>query len=147
MLMADGYEVRPAINGELALRSAFADPPEIVLLDIQMPGMDGYEVCRRLKAEPETRDIPVLFLSAYSEWDEKLKGFSLGAVDYLTKPCQRAELLARVGTHIALARCRKDLEAERASLETRVRERTLALEERSRELESALAALSHRERE
>jgi diguanylate cyclase (GGDEF)-like protein/PAS domain S-box-containing protein len=127
LLRAEGYEVRSAINGALALRSALANPPELVLLDIQMPEMDGYEVCRRLKENPATRDVPILFLSSFSETEDKLKGFALGAVDYLTKPYQREELLARVSTHLELFRMRFHLED--------------VLQERTRELAEALQDL------
>ncbi len=110
LLRAEGYRVRAAISGELALGAAKANPPELVLLDIRMPGMDGFEVCRRLKADPVTRDVPVVFLSAASEMKDKLQGFAAGAVDFVTKPFQRDELLARVRTHVELHRLRHQLE-------------------------------------
>lgn len=110
LLKDEGYEVRSAISGELALRAAAMSLPELVLLDIRMPGMDGYEVCRRLKAEPATHDVPVIFLSAASETGDKVQGFEVGAVDYVTKPYQREELLARVRTHLELHRLRNHLE-------------------------------------
>ena len=110
LLKAEDYEVRSAISGELALHSAAGDPPELILLDIRMPEMDGYEVCRRLKALPATRDVPVIFVSAASETDEKVFGFKVGAVDYVTKPYQRDELLARVTTHLELHHLRHHLE-------------------------------------
>lgn len=110
LLKAEGYEVRSALNGELALNAAVSNPPELVLLDIRMPVMDGLEVCRRLKADPNTREVPVIFVSAASEVSEKLLGFEVGAVDYVTKPYQRDELLARVRTHLELYRLRHRLE-------------------------------------
>jgi putative two-component system response regulator len=110
ILKAEGYEVRSAISGELALHAATSNPPELVLLDIRMPGMDGYEVCRRLKAQPATSHVPVIFVSAVSETDEKVQGFKLGAVDFVTTPYQRDELLARVRTHLELNRLRNHLE-------------------------------------
>jgi putative two-component system response regulator len=110
ILKEEGYEVRSAISGELALRAAAASPPDLVLLDIRMPGMDGYEVCRQLKANPATRDVPVIFVSAVSETDEKVLGFGVGAVDFVTKPYQRDELMARVRTHLELNRLRHHLE-------------------------------------
>ncbi|MFA6971740.1 MAG: EAL domain-containing protein [Gallionella sp.] len=131
LLKAEGYAVRAAINGELALRAARTYPPELVLLDIRMPGMDGYEVCRRLKAEPATRNVPVIFLSAASETGDKLQGFKAGAVDYVTKPFQRDELLARVHTHLELIRLRHHLEA-------RVAARTIELSESFEALNSIL---------
>jgi PAS domain S-box-containing protein len=124
-LKAGGYRVRSAINGQLALRAAAKAPPELVLLDINMPGMNGFEVCQRLKTQPETRDTPIIFISALSETVEKVKGFELGAVDYVTKPYQREELLARVCTHLELYRLRHHLESivELRTAELRASER------------------------
>jgi len=118
LLRAEGYEVRSAIDGELALESAIDNPPDLVLLDIMMPGIDGFEVCRRLKAHPVTRQVPVIFVSTLSDTEEKVQGFQLGAVDYVSKPYQREELLARVRTHLEIERLRNRLEdavAERSS--------------------------------
>lgn len=131
LLKAEGYDVRAAISGELALHAAVSDPPELVLLDIRMPGLDGFEVCRRLKADAATREVPVIFVSAASETEEKVKGFGLGAVDYVTKPYQRDELLARVHTHLELHRLRHHLEEM-------VDERTRELEESQQKLKSSL---------
>ncbi len=86
LLKEEGYEVRSAISGELALDAAASEPPDLILLDIRMPGMDGFEVCRQLKAQPATQDVPVIFVSAVLETDDKVLGFNLGAVDYVTKP-------------------------------------------------------------
>jgi diguanylate cyclase (GGDEF)-like protein/PAS domain S-box-containing protein len=130
ILKAEGYEVRSAINGELALRAAIANPPDLVLLDIRMPAMDGYEVCRRLKAQSVTRDVPVIFVSAVSETDEKVQGFGIGAVDFVTKPYQRDELMARVHTHLELNRLRHHLE-------DLVDERTVALRANAEQLRSS----------
>jgi response regulator RpfG family c-di-GMP phosphodiesterase len=110
LLKAERYEVRSAINGEIALSSAIANLPDLILLDIRMPGLDGFEVCRRLKAAPETRDVPVIFLSAATETADKVRGFEMGAVDYVGKPYQRDELLARVRTHLELSSLRHHLE-------------------------------------
>ncbi len=132
LLKGEGYEVRSAISGELALRAAKNDPPELVLLDICMPEMDGFEVCRRLKAQSETRDVPVIFVSALSDTAEKVQGFNLGAVDFVTKPYQRDELLARVRTHLELNRLR-------GRLEELVVARTLAY----RQAEERLTFLAH----
>lgn len=110
ILKAEGYEVRSAISGELALHAATAQPPELVLLDVSMPGLNGFEVCQRMKEQEQTRDVPVIFVSSMSDTQEKLKGFELGAVDYVTKPFQREELLARVHTHLELNRLRHRLE-------------------------------------
>ena len=97
-----GYEVRAVTSGAQALLAAAADPPDLLLLDITMPDMDGYEVCRRLKAQPASRDVPVIFLTALNETADKVKGFDIGGVDYVTKPFQVEEVLARVQTHVAL---------------------------------------------
>jgi putative nucleotidyltransferase with HDIG domain len=102
ILAAEGYLVRSAINGELALHAAISQPPKLVLLDVNMPGMDGFEVCRRLKQEPRLHDVPIIFVSALTDMPDKLKGFEIGGVDYVTKPFQRDELLARVHTHLQL---------------------------------------------
>ncbi|MFA6203002.1 MAG: HD domain-containing phosphohydrolase [Gallionella sp.] len=131
ILKDEGYEVRAAISGELALRAAILNPPELVLLDIRMPEMDGFEVCRRLKASPATQDVPVIFVSAASETEEKVRGFELGAVDFVTKPYQRDELLARVRTHLELNRLRHHLE-------DLVDERTVELRESERKLRASL---------
>ena len=102
LLNEQGYHVRPAPSGSLALKSAQRQPPDLILLDIMMPGMDGYEVCRQLKADDRTKEIPVIFLSALSETLNKTRAFSAGAVDYITKPFQAEEVLARVKTHLTL---------------------------------------------
>lgn len=131
ILKAEGYEVRSAISGELALHAATSNPPDLVLLDIRMPEMDGYEVCRRLKAQPATRDVPVIFVSAVMETSEKVKGFEIGAVDFVTKPYQRDELLARVRTHLELNRLRNHLE-------DLVDERTAELRDSEKKLRTSL---------
>lgn len=131
ILKEEGYEVRSAISGELALHAAANNPPDLVLLDIRMPGMDGYEVCRRLKADPATRDVPVIFVSAVTETDEKVQGFALGAVDFVTKPYQYEELIARLRTHLELHRLRHHLE-------DLVLERTAELRESQNNLKSSL---------
>jgi putative nucleotidyltransferase with HDIG domain len=111
LLREEGYAVRSAIDGQLALQSAINNPPELILLDVRMPGMDGFEVCRRLKAEPATRQVPVIFVSSLTETNEKVEGFELGAVDFVTKPYQREELLVRVRTHLEMTRLRNELES------------------------------------
>lgn len=121
ILQEEGYKVRPALNGELALKAISAKPPDLVLLDIRMPGIDGYETCRRLKAQPETAEIPVIFISALNDSEDKLAAFSVGAVDYVSKPFQAAEVLARVRTHVQLRRIQQ-------RLEDLVTERTAALQ-------------------
>jgi len=122
-----GYAVRQAPNGGLALLTVAASPPELILLDVNMPDMSGYEVCRRLKEDPATRDIPVIFLSALHDPVEKVAGLTLGAVDYICKPFVADEVLARVRSHMSLARMTRQLQFERQTLEDRVRERTADL--------------------
>ena len=114
-LEAAGYRTVAASGGEAALAQAAAAAPDLILLDVTMPGIDGYETCRRLKADDATRSIPVIFLTALRESFEKVQAFELGAVDYVTKPFETEELLARVGTHIAL---RREIEAHRRSKAT-----------------------------
>jgi diguanylate cyclase len=103
VLTEAGYVVREAPNGELALWTASRRPPSLVLLDIRMPGMNGFDVCRCLKDDPATANIPVIFLSALSDREDKAEGFAVGAVDYITKPFSESEVLARVRTHLRLA--------------------------------------------
>ncbi|HYQ60709.1 MAG TPA: response regulator [Desulfatiglandales bacterium] len=133
--LKDQYAIVAAINGEKALKMALADPqPELILLDIMMPGMDGFEVCRRLKADKATQHIPVIFLSALDDTSNKVKGFSVGAVDYISKPFQPEEVHVRVNTHLTmsllkqdLAEKNKELQVYSVHLEERVRERTAEL--------------------
>ncbi len=120
ILTAEGYDVRPADTGELALASVSAKPPELILLDIRMPGQDGFEICHRLKARPETRDIPLMFISSAHEVEERVEGLRLGAVDFVSKPFRSEELLARVRTHLEVGRLR-------TRLATLVAERTAEL--------------------
>ena len=128
-LLGDQYKNKVATNGNKALQIAFADPhPDLILLDIMMPDMDGYEVCRRLKENPATESIPVIFLTAKSQDEDETKGFELGAVDYITKPITPAILMARVQTHIALKQARNSLEEQNDILEDQVKERTKQLE-------------------
>jgi len=144
MLQPEGYTVRPANSGKLALASIAAQPPDLILLDIRMPGMDGFEVCRRLKSDEATCHIPVIFQSAATELADRLEGLRLGAVDYISKPFQREELLARVKTHLELSLLRGNLEVavkERtAQLESEIVERRRA-EERLKDNEARYRAL------
>ena len=109
MLVEQGYKVRLSPNGKLALMNAQAAPPDLILLDIKMPGMNGYEVCEQLKADPRTRDIPVIFISALDQTEDKVKAFTFGGVDYVTKPFQVEEVLARVETHLRLSELQRQL--------------------------------------
>jgi len=102
ILKDSGYKVRPATSGKLALQAIEAKKPDLILLDIKMPEMNGYEVCTILKANPNTKDIPVLFISALSDLNDKLKAFQVGGLDYISKPFQFEEVKARVSTHLQL---------------------------------------------
>lgn len=117
VLTEAGYRVRPASDGELALRSAQVKAPALILLDIKMPGMDGFEVCKRLKTNEATREIPVIFASSLTDTADKVKGFVLGAVDYVTKPLHAEEILARVNTHLNLFIAQQLLEAQNRQLQ------------------------------
>lgn len=109
-LTKNGYSVRAVTSGQRALESVRADPPNLILLDIRMPEMDGFEVCHQLKADSRTRDIPVIFISALDEVEDKVLAFEAGGVDYITKPFQVEEVLARTETHLSLRRLQKRLE-------------------------------------
>ena len=109
ILRNEGYHVMPATSGLQALERVSAQPPDLILLDLMMPEMDGLEVCSRLKADPLTRQIPVIFLTASNEMEHLMKGFEAGAVDYITKPFNAPELLARVRTHLELKHARERL--------------------------------------
>lgn len=136
-LTLEGYQVLQADSGVRALAAVAARPPDLILLDIRMPEMDGFEVYRRLQEQPEIRDIPVVFISATGEGPERLKGLKLGAVDFITKPFRREELLARVHTHLELRRLRVRLEEQAEGLQRINRQLRTELEERRR-VEKAL---------
>ncbi|MDM8549044.1 response regulator [Desulfobacterales bacterium HSG2] len=139
MLADTGYKVRPASNGRMGLLTAQRELPDLVLLDIRMPDLDGYEVCKALKADENTRDIPVIFISALHETEDKVKAFSLGGVDFITKPLQEEEVLARVRTHMGIRDMQRDIKEKNAML----RERTEELERSNRDLEQFAHVVSH----
>lgn len=116
MLRSEGYSVRPVSSGAQALRAAARRRPDLILLDITMPEMDGYEVCLRLKQDESLACVPVIFISALSELDNKVKAFASGGVDYVTKPFQLDEIKARVETHLGLRRLQQQVEARNAEL-------------------------------
>src|SRR5580700_6896633 len=120
MLLQRGYEVRSFPLGRLALAAASRNPPDLILLDINMPEMDGYEVCERLKSSELVSDIPVIFLSALSETQDKVKAFRSGAVDYVSKPFQFEEVHARVETHLKLHGLQRALTRQNEHLEETV---------------------------
>jgi light-regulated signal transduction histidine kinase (bacteriophytochrome) len=118
LLSTQGYSVRKAINGQMALLSVLTAIPDLILLDIRMPDMDGYEVCLELKSNPNTQHIPIIFISALDEVLDKVKAFSIGAVDYITKPFQSAEVLARVENQLNIQRLQKELSQRNGELES-----------------------------
>jgi len=122
-ILADqNYMVRPVPDGKLALSAAQAHPPDLILLDIMMPGLSGYDVCIQLKADERTRDIPVIFLSAKSDATDKVKAFSVGGLDYITKPFKAEEVIARVETHLKLRRLQKESDDKNERLEDTLRQ-------------------------
>jgi signal transduction histidine kinase len=135
MLKERGYHVRPVPNGALALRAAEAQPPDVILLDVNMPDMDGYEVCRRLKLHERLRDVPVLFISALSEPIDKVRAFDAGGVDYVTKPFQIDEVQARIEAHVRLRRMRLELEDKNRTIEANF--------QKLREMEQLRDTLTH----
>ena len=124
MLGEHGYKVRPVPNGPLAISASLATPPDLILLDINMPGMNGYEVCERLKSHPSTMEIPVIFLSALDDTMDKVKAFAAGGVDYVTKPFHFEEIHARMRAHLTLRRMSRELKSMNETLEKRVEQRT-----------------------
>jgi len=128
LLTQHNYHVRPASNGALALKSVAAKIPDLILLDVNMPAMDGYEVCRCLKADEKSSRIPVIFISAFGDTRQKVTGFEAGGIDYITKPVEAEEVLARVRTHLRLRKAEEALRNAHSTLELRVQERTSELQ-------------------
>ncbi len=126
MLAQQGYQVRKAINGKIALKGAQMSPPDLILLDINMPEMNGYEVCQKLKSLPETCKIPIIFISALDEALDKVKAFEVGGVDYITKPFQVPEVLARIENQLAQTRLNEELKIKNKQLEQEIRDREKA---------------------
>lgn len=129
MLLNQGYKVRCAISGPVALNAIESVLPDLILLDINMPHMDGYEVCRKLKEREASKEIPIIFVSALSETLEKVKAFEAGGIDYITKPFQLDEVLARISTHMTLKQTQAELNKLNERLEQRVTERTRQLQD------------------
>ncbi|PIG95359.1 PAS domain S-box protein [Gloeocapsopsis sp. IPPAS B-1203] len=126
MLTQMGYEVRRVINGQTALKTAQVAPPDLILLDIMMPDMNGYEVCQHLKAEEQTRDVPVIFISALDEVFDKVKAFAVGGIDYITKPFSEEEVFARVENNLTIQRLQKQLTEQNTLLQQEIRTREKA---------------------
>jgi PAS domain S-box-containing protein len=134
-LSKQGYAVKGVISGEMALRVARSVPPDLILLDVKMPQMDGYEVCQQLQALPHTREIPVIFLSALDEVIDKVKAFAAGGADYITKPFQIEEVLARIENQLALQAAKAEIRQLNTDLELRVQQRTAELAATNQELQ------------
>jgi two-component system sensor histidine kinase/response regulator len=134
MLAQQGHEVRSFPRARLALAAAMKSPPDLILLDINMPEMNGYEVCQRFKSTPELADIPVIFLSALNETSDKMKAFQVGGVDYISKPFQFAEVHARVETHLKMHNLQRALKLQNEHLEEAVAARTRELAEANQRL-------------
>jgi diguanylate cyclase (GGDEF)-like protein len=134
-LTEGGYDVRCAKNGYMALVGAQSEPPDLILLDVKMPDISGFEVCLTLKTNPRTCEIPIIFLSAIDEVIDKVRAFEVGGVDYITKPFQAEEVLARVKNHIALQAAKAEIYQLNEALEHRIQERTIQLEEANQELQ------------
>lgn len=134
LLSQQGYKVRSVTNGQTALKACQAKPPDLILLDINMPQMNGYEVCEKLKADKQTCEIPVIFLSALDEAIDKVKAFTVGGVDYISKPFQIEEVLVRVKNQLVLKEAQVKVLQLNAELENRVKERTSQLERANQEL-------------
>ncbi|MDX1639459.1 MAG: response regulator, partial [Balneolaceae bacterium] len=139
VLKKEGYEIQTTPGGREAIEKVEEWTPDIILLDIVMPGLDGYEVCERLKNREKTASIPIIFLSALSETDSKVKGFEVGGVDYITKPFQREEVLARIDLHVRLRQLQQTLKEKIDALEER-EQRLNTLNKRKDEL---MRILSH----
>ncbi|MDZ8080403.1 MAG: ATP-binding protein [Nostoc sp. DcaGUA01] len=128
MLTDQGYKVRSVTKGSTGLRGANAVPPDLILLDVNMPEMNGYEVCQNLKANDRTREIPVIFISALGDVLDKIKAFAVGGVDYITKPFQLEEVLARIENHLTIRQLQQQLQAQNQQLQQEIHDRTKAEE-------------------
>lgn len=123
ILNQSGYQVRPATSGELALRSLAIELPDLILLDINMPDINGYDLCRQIKEDERCRRVPIIFISALDDVKDKVRGFELGGVDYITKPFEPAEVLARVALHLSLRKLQQQLEEKNRQLNQEIEER------------------------
>ncbi len=147
VLSREMVDVVMAGDGAMAIAVAHSEQPDLVLLDVVMPGIDGLEVCRRLKADPNTRDIPVVFMTALGDTRDRLQGFEVGAVDYITKPFHEGELLARIRTQLALRRMTRALQEQNLRLAEQIEERARAQTAREQLTEELRAAHGRLEEE
>ncbi|BAZ46737.1 response regulator receiver modulated diguanylate cyclase/phosphodiesterase [Chondrocystis sp. NIES-4102] len=138
-----GYQVRCAINGTMALIAAKKDPPQLILLDIKMPDIDGYQVCQQLKADELTRNIPIIFLSALDDVIDKVKAFAVGGVDYITKPFQAEEVVSRIQHQLDLQAAKTEIDKLNTQLEQTVKKRTAQLEAVIQQLNAEIAQHQH----
>ena len=148
-----GFEVLVAEDGESAIEQVEYALPDLILLDVLMPGIDGFETCSRLKSNQTTKDIPVIFMTALSDAEDKVKGFSVGGVDYVTKPIQQAEVLARVTTHLSIRNLQQQLQqqnsrlqqeiCDRIKIEQQLQKRTAQIETANQELEAFSYSVAH----
>jgi len=142
-LSYEGYDVAIATSGERALLQISRMLPDLILLDIQMPEMDGFSVCQKLKASPATAQIPIIFMTALTDLESKMRGFDLGALDYITKPFQDREVLARIKTHLQLSKLTKNLEKEVAAQVISLKQAKEAAEKANIAKSQFLANMSH----
>jgi putative two-component system response regulator len=142
ILRKRGYEARPVPSGKLALQAAENDPPDLILLDVNMPDMNGYDLCARLKADPRMADIPIIFVSANAEAIDKVRAFAIGGVDYVTKPFQFEEVEARVGAHLRIRRLQLEIEQHTRRLEKLVQAQVREISDSQVATILALAKLS-----
>jgi len=145
-LAINGFKVHVAREGNSAIKSVERVRPDLILLDVMMPGLSGFEVCQILKSQEHTYDIPIIFMTALASTEDKVKGFSLGAVDYVTKPFQHEEILARITTHLSLRKLQKQLKEEinvRKEVEKSLHQRTIELEKRNKELDAFARTVAH----
>ena len=142
-LSAVGYDVAIATSGERALKQLARKLPDLILLDIKMPDMDGFEICQKIKANPDTCHVPIIFMTALADIDSKVKGFELGVLDYIIKPFQEQEALARIKTHLQLSRLTQNLEEQVALKVVSLEQAKRAAEEANIAKSQFLANMSH----
>ena len=142
-LQRNGMTVMVAINGQDAIRKVLKHKPQLILLDVQMPGIDGFETCNLLKQNSQTQDIPIIFMTASVDYKDKIKGLSVGAVDYITKPFEEEEVLARVRVHLRLSNLTKTLEHQNLELEDLTKDLEQRVAQRTNQLSQALEDLQN----